>query len=269
MTFRNVRPAKDLIGFLCLDGPREAGSVGWMVDTNRYFIDLHTVAGLITLTWPAARNLALSAEHVEILEQDALEREERRDGLRGGAGKFHHFHALASPSVDAKAYVCWRQGLRRGNRHRPPPARRRSPTTGPHRSGGPRTRVVRRATVPLPVPTYRPRSLVTQAPPGPGSTGSRRQTPDHGGPQPRLKIDSSAGALRFSPPGTATDRRRRELHAFAAGPSGTPSPTTSPPDHRGSVPQPVHEPATTRLLRPPERPSKLGRDWEPNRPAAV
>lgn len=106
MTFRNVRPAKDLIGFLCLDGPREAGSVGWMVDTNRYFIDLHTVAGLITLTWPAARNLALSAEHVEILEQDALEREERRDGLRGGAGKFHHFHALASPSVDAKAYVC-------------------------------------------------------------------------------------------------------------------------------------------------------------------
>lgn len=96
---------QDLIGFLCPDGPREMGSVGWIVDTNQYFIDLHTVAGLITLTWPAARNLALSAEHVEILEQDALEREERRDRLKGGSGKFHRFHALASPSVDAKAYV--------------------------------------------------------------------------------------------------------------------------------------------------------------------
>ncbi|MFJ7063717.1 hypothetical protein ACIQVA_39805 [Streptomyces microflavus] len=85
--------------------PPEPGSVGWTVDTNQYFIDLQTVAGLITLTWPAARNVALSAEHVEILEQDALEREDRRDRLKGGSGKFHHFHTLASPSVDAKAYV--------------------------------------------------------------------------------------------------------------------------------------------------------------------
>ena len=78
---------QDLIGFLCPDGPREVGSVGWMVDTNQYFIDLHTVAGLITLTWPAARNLALSDEHAEILEQDALDREERRSRRNGGAGK--------------------------------------------------------------------------------------------------------------------------------------------------------------------------------------
>lgn len=91
----------------------------------------------------------------------------------------------------------------RNSRHRwpwPLTARRRSPTTGPQRSGCPRTRVARRATVQLPVPTYRPQSLVTQAPPGPGSTRSRRQMPDHCGPEPKLKIDSSAGALRFSPP---------------------------------------------------------------------
>ncbi|WP_103535453.1 hypothetical protein [Streptomyces sp. SM11] len=79
-----------------------ANSVGC---TNQYFIDLHTVASLITLTWPAARNLALSDEHAEILEQDALDREERRSRRNGGGGKAHHFHALASPSADARAYV--------------------------------------------------------------------------------------------------------------------------------------------------------------------
>ncbi|MFB7560102.1 TniQ family protein [Streptomyces brevispora] len=96
---------RELIGLLRPDGPREVCSVGWMVDTNQYFIDLHTVAGLITLTWPAARNLALSAEHVEILDRDAVGREERRSRRNGGAGKFHHFYVLASPSADARPYI--------------------------------------------------------------------------------------------------------------------------------------------------------------------
>ncbi len=46
--------------------------------------------------------------------------------------------------------------------------------------------------------------------------------------------------------GTAARRCRRGRHAPAVGPSGTPSPATSPPGHRGSVPRPGHGPATTR-----------------------
>ncbi|MFG2863234.1 TniQ family protein [Streptomyces sioyaensis] len=87
------------------DGPREVGSVGWMIDTSQYFIDLHTVAGLITLTWPAAQDLALSDEHARILERDAQLREDLRGSLHAVRGKFHYLHVLTGPAPDSRAYV--------------------------------------------------------------------------------------------------------------------------------------------------------------------
>jgi hypothetical protein len=87
------------------DGPREVGSIGWMIDTSQYFIDLHTVAGLITLTWPAAKDLALSDEHARILERDAQLREDLRGRLHAVRGKFHYLHVLTSPAPDSRAYV--------------------------------------------------------------------------------------------------------------------------------------------------------------------
>ncbi|MEV8340685.1 TniQ family protein [Streptomyces niveus] len=96
---------RELLEVLNPDGPEETSSIGWMIDANQYFIDLHTIAGLITLTWPAARDLVISDEHTQILEHDALRREERRHRLQGERGKFHHFHALASPAADSMAYA--------------------------------------------------------------------------------------------------------------------------------------------------------------------
>ncbi|OEV22321.1 hypothetical protein AN221_01280 [Streptomyces nanshensis] len=76
-----------------------------MIDTSQYFIDLHTVAGLITLTWPAARDLALSDEHARILERDAQLREDLRGRLHAVRGKFHYLHVLTGPAPDSRAYV--------------------------------------------------------------------------------------------------------------------------------------------------------------------
>ncbi|GHE00023.1 TniQ family protein [Streptomyces alanosinicus] len=87
------------------DSPREVRCVGWMIDTSQYFMDLHTIAGLITLTWPAARDLARSDEHAGILEHDVQLREERRNRLHAMRGKFHYLHVLVSPAPDARAYV--------------------------------------------------------------------------------------------------------------------------------------------------------------------
>lgn len=87
------------------DGPQEVGSVGRMIDTSQYFIDLHTVAGLITLTWPAAQDLALSDEHARILERDAQLREDLRGRLHAARGKLHYLHVLTGPAPDSRAYV--------------------------------------------------------------------------------------------------------------------------------------------------------------------
>lgn len=95
---------QELLGLLVPSGPEETTSVGWIIDTAQYFFDLHSVAGLILLTWPATRPLAPSDEHADILDRDVARRQRERARLQKG-GKHHYSHVLIDPASDSTAYA--------------------------------------------------------------------------------------------------------------------------------------------------------------------
>jgi hypothetical protein len=66
---------------------------------------LRTISALITLTWPAARPLALNNEHAEILDEDAEERRSLFHALRMRPGKQHLSRPLTDPAPKALIYA--------------------------------------------------------------------------------------------------------------------------------------------------------------------
>ncbi|MEV5506207.1 hypothetical protein [Streptomyces orinoci] len=76
-----------------------------MINTSQHFIDLHNVASLVLLTWPAVRSLAPSDEHAEILDQNVARRHQQRAALAERHKHFYHLHTLTSPAANSAAYA--------------------------------------------------------------------------------------------------------------------------------------------------------------------
>ena len=86
-----------LLTLLSPDGPEQVNSVGWLVPTPQYFIDLKTVAGLILMTWPVARPRALTRTVTRLLDSEVERRRRLFQHFLARPGKQHRIGAYTAP----------------------------------------------------------------------------------------------------------------------------------------------------------------------------
>jgi hypothetical protein len=87
------------LALLAPDGPRHVGSVGWLVPTAQYFIDLKSVAALIFMAWPTARPHAATPALARVLDREADRRHRLFRVLRDSPGA--KTTAYTTPPEDA------------------------------------------------------------------------------------------------------------------------------------------------------------------------
>ncbi|MET8539897.1 TniQ family protein [Kitasatospora sp. NPDC004799] len=70
------------LSLLAPEGPEQVGSVGWLVPTAQYFMDLKAVAAMILMSWPEARPHAPSQALAKVIDLEAGHRHEQFLELR-------------------------------------------------------------------------------------------------------------------------------------------------------------------------------------------
>ncbi|MFC9915720.1 TniQ family protein [Streptomyces sp. NPDC127197] len=91
---------KELLGLqqqiLDLLDPHRTQSIGWLVPTVHYFMDLRVMSALVLLSWPATQDLAATAEMKNAVDQAATDCRTTCNELRARGGKRHTSRAFST-----------------------------------------------------------------------------------------------------------------------------------------------------------------------------